>query len=343
MAVSGQHLGWIKKGNTLLEWKQHKQAIAAYDKAISLKSNCFEAWLGKGQALLDSREYDLAIAAFEKLIKLQPQDFTGYYYKAATLEEADRLEATADFYQTVTALMPQEPGAWFFQGVFLTRQQQYEAAIDCFDRAIAINLSPMYLMARSIALENLERYQAALDDLDRLLLTGDSALVWISRAQLLEKLEQYEEALDSYGQASHCDPRLMEPWENRVRLLLQLDQVDKAQTIALTLTGVFDDVAAVWVLMGQVTRWQQQYEAAIAHYSRALELDAAAADACYGLAICSAQLDQAELAQKHLEQAIALDANYREKAQAELALAALLTLPAIAAAPADETELLARD
>jgi tetratricopeptide (TPR) repeat protein len=326
MATSGQHLGWIKKGDTLIEWKQYTQAIAAYEKAIKLKPNCVEAWLGKGKALLENREHDRAIAAFEKVIKLKPEDFEGYYYKAATLEDAERWPETTAFYEELTVLLPQQPGGWFFQGMFLNRQQRYEEAMSSLDRAIALSPTPMYLMARSIALERMGRYQAALNDIDRLLITGDAALAWIQHAKLLEKLEQYAAAIDSYSQASRCDPRLMEPWENRVALLLHLDRWDEAHDIALTLTKVFVEFEPVWTLLGQVLSWQGQYAEAIAHYSQALAFDPAAPAAFYGLAVCYAHQEQAELARDNLAQAIELDADYREKARLETAFASLLAL-----------------
>ena len=329
MATSGVHLGWLKKGDTLLEWKQYKQALEAYGKAIKLKSNCVEAWLGQGKALLEQGEYDRAIAAFEKVIKLKPQDFEGYYYKAATLEEADRVAETTAFYQEVTTLLPKLAGPWFFQGMFLNRQQRYEAAMNSLDRAVELSPTPMYLMARSIALERMERYQEALDDIDRILITGDAALAWIQHAKLLEKLERYEAAIDSYGQASRCDPRLMEPWENRVALLLQLERFDEAHNIALTLLKVFVEFEPVCTLMGQVMSWQGNYGEAIAHYSQALEFDPEAPAAFYGLAICYAHQAQIELAQDNLARAIALDEEYREKARLETALASLAEPDAI--------------
>jgi tetratricopeptide (TPR) repeat protein len=340
MAASGQHLGWIKKGDTLLEWKQYKQAVDAYDKAIKLKSNCIEAWLGKGKALLESRDYDRAIAAFEKVIKLKPQDFEGYYYKAAALAEAQRFEETTAFYQEVTVLLPQESGAWFFQGMFLSHRAQYPEALAALDRAIQLSATPMYLMTRSITLEKMGRNQEALDDLDRMLLTGEAASVWVDRAKLLEKLGDYEEAIDSYGQASRCEPRLMEPWENRVALLLQLNRFDEAHKIALTLVEVFVDFEPVCTLMGQVMRCQGNYAEAIAYYSQALALDPETPAAFYGLAICYALQDQRALAQDNLERAIALAESYRETAQTEAAFSSLLAVPALnpAELPTDNPE-----
>jgi tetratricopeptide (TPR) repeat protein len=326
MATSGKHLGWIKKAADLMEWKQYKQAIAAYEKAIKLKSNCVEAWLGKGQALLESGEYDAAIGAFERVIKLQPQDFEGYYYKAAALEEAERLDETEAFHREIVEVLPKTPGAWFFYGMFLNRQKRYEEALTLISRAIDFTPAAMYLLARSICLEKMERYQAALDDLDRLLLQDDSALAWTNHANLLVKLERYEAALDSYGQASRAEPRLMEPWEKRVALLLQLDRWDEAHKIALTLTKVFTDFEPAWTLLGQVMQWQGQYDEAIAHYSRAIEFDVDddAAKAFYGLAVCYAQQGQGDLASGNLQRAIALDATYRDTAKTEPAVANLL-------------------
>ena len=78
MSKSGQHLGWVKKAETFAEWKQYKQAIAAFDKAIKLKPNYVEAWMGKGRALMELEDLDRAIAAFKKVINLEPKNFDAW-------------------------------------------------------------------------------------------------------------------------------------------------------------------------------------------------------------------------------------------------------------------------
>jgi tetratricopeptide (TPR) repeat protein len=206
MSKSGEHLGWIKKGDIFVEWKQYKQAIAAYDKAIKLKPNSIEAWKSKGKALMDAEEWDSAATAFEKVIKLDPLHVDGYLYGSGALEEGGQIEAARDCLDRARAALPDDPTPMFLKALFLLRQKEPAEALDLLNQAIAITPNTMYLMTRSIAYENLEQYEAAVAEYDRLLTIGESEIFWVNRAHILEKMERYDDALLSFSRALELTP-----------------------------------------------------------------------------------------------------------------------------------------
>jgi predicted O-linked N-acetylglucosamine transferase (SPINDLY family) len=65
-------VAWSNKGGTLYELKRYEEAIAHYDKALSLKPDYHEAWSNKGVTLNDLKRYEEAIAHYDKALSLKP-------------------------------------------------------------------------------------------------------------------------------------------------------------------------------------------------------------------------------------------------------------------------------
>lgn len=111
---------WDEQGRDCAAQENYVEAIAAFDKAISLNSTYAEAWNHKGSALANSKRYAEALAVFDKAVALQPQ-----YHQA-----------------------------WFNRGLLLTEMGAYGTAVESYDRAIAAHqesaLEPdrVYLHAR---------------------------------------------------------------------------------------------------------------------------------------------------------------------------------------------------
>jgi predicted O-linked N-acetylglucosamine transferase (SPINDLY family) len=64
--------GWSNKGNALKELKRFDEAIAHYDRALSLKPDYAEAWINKGVTLNVLKHFDEAIVHYEKALSLKP-------------------------------------------------------------------------------------------------------------------------------------------------------------------------------------------------------------------------------------------------------------------------------
>jgi protein O-GlcNAc transferase len=60
------------RGNVFTALNRYDDALAAYDKALSLKPHLAEAWLGRGTVLTDLNRYNDVFAAYDKAFSLQP-------------------------------------------------------------------------------------------------------------------------------------------------------------------------------------------------------------------------------------------------------------------------------
>ncbi|MGI0491983.1 tetratricopeptide repeat protein [Alkalinema pantanalense CENA528] len=319
MASKDQHLGWIKKGDTALEWKQHKQAIAAYEKAIKAKSNCVEAWTKLGRVCMEIQDWDRAIAAFDKVIKLEPENFDGYFYKAAVQEEAGQIEAAEATHRQMVQVLDDHPGCYFSLGTFLNRQKRYEEALEFLDQAVAMAPNPMNLTARSFSYESLERYEEALADLNRVDSYGAFYMVYHSRGQLLEKLQRYDEALEVYKEGLEQDPVPLLIMD-QAYLLETLGRTEEAEAIY---AGEIENEKAgglsefAYNIKAQTKQRLERYDEAIAIYEEGLQEYPDNPDFIYEIAICYSLKGDTEQALQTLKRAIAGNADMRDWAKEE--------------------------
>jgi tetratricopeptide (TPR) repeat protein len=60
---------WLGRGNVFYDL----EAIAAYDRALSVRADLEQAWLGRGDILFEFKRYDEAFAAYDKALVLKPE------------------------------------------------------------------------------------------------------------------------------------------------------------------------------------------------------------------------------------------------------------------------------
>jgi tetratricopeptide (TPR) repeat protein len=307
MAGKNEHLGWLKKAETFLEWKQYKQALSAIEKAIKAKPNHPESWKQKGNTLLEMEDYGGAITAFEKMIKITPDSTEGWVLKSTALEESGDVAAAEANFQAAVANFPDEPGIIFLYGVFFNRQKRYEEALVQFEQASTFGVNPFLLTARSAALEYLERYDEALADLDRIEMNYGQQLFMVSqsRGDLLVKLERYEEAEEAYSTAIELQPQYPFLWVNLGLLLEKQSRYDDAiahYDTALVVLG--DD--AIFMKVQMFSRLKR-YDDALKALAGYLALYPDDGVALYEQAIAYNGKQQIPEALASLRQAIAID------------------------------------
>lgn len=100
------------------------------------------------------------------------------------------------------------------------------------------------------------------DHVDALLLTAD----------LLEDLGQYELAIEEYRAVGADDPAYHVAELGRAAALRRLEKADQAVEVLEQLARTHGDLAVVHSTLGDTLRAQDQYQAAIAAYTRALNL-----------------------------------------------------------------------
>jgi tetratricopeptide (TPR) repeat protein len=326
MAAKNEHLGWMKKGESYVEWKQYKQAIAAFDKALKAKPNYAPAWKAKSLVLEDLEEHAQSIECCKKWIKYDPADSEAWVMYTNALQAIDDVPATQAAYEQAIALFPDVPMLRVFFALFYKRQEQPDKAIDLLNQAVDIAPDPLILTIRSQVLSQYDQLDAALTDLDRIAVHGDFYMISHARGEVLEKMERYDEALDAYNTAVYDAPEEFFLWEKKGLLLEKLERYDEALTwYELSLAAIG---SAGLPLKAQLLQRLKRYDEALRVFQQASDLDPQNASLYYDQAICLIQQHDQPGAIAALTAAIALKPNdFRDLIQSDPAFAADIDQP----------------
>ncbi len=141
-AYSAEAIGLFEQGNAFMKNKTYTESIQAYDKAIILEPDYFEAWNGKADALNRAQQFSEALVASDQALKIKPDYVQGWINRGVILYNLGRFDEELKAYETAVAIDPASPKAWFFKGYSLAGLKRYDEAIAAFEKVEA--LDPTY-------------------------------------------------------------------------------------------------------------------------------------------------------------------------------------------------------
>jgi tetratricopeptide (TPR) repeat protein/SAM-dependent methyltransferase len=115
------------------------EAVASYNKALTLMPDYAEAHSNLGVSLQELRKLDEAVASYNKAIALNPDLAEAHASLGNALKEMDRLEDAVASYRKAIALDPDLAGAHTNLGLALQDQGRLEDAAASHRRTIALN------------------------------------------------------------------------------------------------------------------------------------------------------------------------------------------------------------
>ena len=219
-------------GLLLSHGNRTEKAISAYDTAIVLKPDFWEASYNLGIARYDIRQYDKAMVNFNKAIELNHNFASAYYNRGILKSELKDYEgAIADFNETIT-LKPDHIEAHNNRGIAKSKLDRHESAIADFDKAITLgfNCAEVYCH-RASANALLGEYEAAVSDYDKVIeLKPDFIEAYNIRGILRSELGQHDEAIADYTEAIRIKPDYAEAYAYRGVLKAHLGRINKAKS-----------------------------------------------------------------------------------------------------------------
>jgi predicted O-linked N-acetylglucosamine transferase (SPINDLY family) len=139
-------VAWSNKGVALYELKRYQEAIADYDKALTLKPDYAEAYSNKGATLNELKRYEEAIAHYDKALSLKPDYAEAHSNKGATLNELKRYDEAIAHYDKAISLKPDYHKAWSNKGTTLDCLKRHSESVKCYQKAIELNIKDSYLL-----------------------------------------------------------------------------------------------------------------------------------------------------------------------------------------------------
>jgi tetratricopeptide (TPR) repeat protein len=138
-ALPGDVTALVAKGDSLVKTKNYTEALAAYEQAIALDKNNFNAWNGKADVLNRAGNFTEALAASDTALAIEPTSTKGWINRGYILYDLGKYDDELKAYETAIFLEPDNAEAWFNKGYSLAGLKRYDEAIAAFDKVRAIN------------------------------------------------------------------------------------------------------------------------------------------------------------------------------------------------------------
>lgn len=133
LAYSPEATGIYAQGNALMKNKNYTLAVNAYEEAIALAPDYYEAWNGKADALNRAQRFTEALAASDKALAQNPDYIQGWINRGYILYNLGRTDDELKAYEQAISIDPSSPDAWFNKGYSLAGMKRYDEAITAFD------------------------------------------------------------------------------------------------------------------------------------------------------------------------------------------------------------------
>lgn len=134
------HFLLTNKGNALFGLGRNEEALAEYDKVISLVPNYPFAWYGKGISNYYLKNYEEAEKAFRRYLEIRKApDEDAYYYISECLHNQRKFKEEIEFFDALIAKNNKDPWYYNSKADTLCCLNKFHKAMECFDKAIELN------------------------------------------------------------------------------------------------------------------------------------------------------------------------------------------------------------
>ena len=182
-------------GNALQSRSKFKQAIKAYNKALSVKPNYTNAYNNMGNALQATGKMDDAIECYEKVLHFRPHYAEASINKGVALNELGKHEQAIEAYDNAISINPEYAEAYYNKGVTLRDLGKRQEALGAYYKAVSLNV--------------------------------DYAEAYNNIGVVLKELGKPDEAIAAYNKALSIRPEYAEAHQNLSFLLLNIGKLEQ--------------------------------------------------------------------------------------------------------------------
>jgi Flp pilus assembly protein TadD len=130
----------LKKGLSYAKRTKFKEAMAYYNKALSLNPNNPEAWYLRASLLIDTGKSSEALSDCEKAIELNPQYSDAWSKKSLALYNLERYEDALLASTRASSLNGNDVSAWYIKGVCLDELGRSDEAQEAYGKSLELEI-----------------------------------------------------------------------------------------------------------------------------------------------------------------------------------------------------------
>lgn len=200
-------LEWLNWGNQQWRIGKYREAVKAFDRAVTLNPDFYQAYYAKGVAFYGQEKYREAVAAFDRANQINPGIYEIWRLKAVTLQQIKKYPESLIAIEKAIQLNPSDAVLHIYRGSSLFALERYEEAKNAYTKAIELNPTYFAYSFRADAYFGLRDYPIALSDYNKLVeLQPNSFLSYIGRGSALFAMGDEQAALADYTKAIALAP-----------------------------------------------------------------------------------------------------------------------------------------
>ncbi|TWT93901.1 tetratricopeptide repeat protein [Stieleria varia] len=257
-----------------MEVKQYTESESAFDEAIKLDDNRFEAYAGRGMAKwLQDKNKD-AIVDLQRAIEINDQSVDGWLYLALSNQSLGKHDDALKLFDKAVALDDQRWFSFFQRAKTHLALDDPAAAIADYTRAIEINPNNTNAhRQRAIAYQQQEQYAEAIADINQRLavLPLDTDSIEI-RAEIYQASEELLMSARDYSALIGMNTNVPESLKSRGGCYMELELYQASIDDYLAASKLAPDQ---WTYANLATCYEylDEYEKVDGFYTEALKLD----------------------------------------------------------------------
>jgi tetratricopeptide (TPR) repeat protein/S1-C subfamily serine protease len=272
-ARGARETDWVNYGNQLWRLFRFDEAVKAFDEAVKLKPEFYQAWYARGLALREQDKYQEALASFDRATQIKPNLYEAWRERGNVLYFLNRYPEALASYDKAIAFNDKDSVLYMWRGDLLYKLKRYPEARDAYSRAITLKPHPFAYNSRGFARSDLGDKQGAIADYNKAIeLKPDDAEAYNNRGNARYHLGDKKGAIADYTKAIELKPDLAYAYSNRGNARYQLGDkqgaiADYNKAIELKL-----DDAKAYYNRGVARSALGDKQGAIADYNKAIEL-----------------------------------------------------------------------
>lgn len=302
------------RGNTLYNLSRFEEALAAYDRAITLRPDYAEVWQEKAKTLYELKKYRESQLAYDRAIELKPEYLEAWTGRGYALDKLQQSKEAIASFDNALKIQPDYAPAWEGRGDALLDSQRYEEAIASYEKAV--QFQPNLYQAwynRGQAHQNLKQYDRAVESYQKAVeIKFDNSDIWYNLGNVFLELNKNQEALEAYEKAVRFQPNFYQAWYSKGIALLKMRRHEEAVEAYEKAVKLKPDYYQAWYNLGWSYHELRRYEQAIECYSKALDLNPKKSQAWYNRGNAQYNLQRYEDAIASYNEAVYVKPDYSE-------------------------------
>ncbi|MDE5109840.1 MAG: tetratricopeptide repeat protein, partial [Trichodesmium sp. St7_bin2_1] len=127
---------YLKLGEKEFADGQYNQALATFEKAISLDYASSEAWFKRGNVFVKLQRYADALSSYDRAIAVNPDRFEYWFNRGNVFVRLKRYSEALASYDKALSLQPDNVEIWLNRGILLRKLQRYNEALVSYQQAL---------------------------------------------------------------------------------------------------------------------------------------------------------------------------------------------------------------